>query len=1046
MGTVRRYGPALVSPQVSPRPELGNGTQQSFEAFQNILGGVQDFIRPAVEQVQTARGEQEALDALEDSGPEWQLTQRQGRSRILTVGQSEGAIRGGPTRVRAALQRAGQQHGVDPGVLSVIVGLESNFDPNAQNPNSSAGGLFQFIDSTAGDYNLGNRFDVDSSADAGARLTRDNMSRLGTALGRQPTVGEIYLAHQQGAGGAIRLLTAPAPALASAIVGRDAVRLNGGNPDTMSARDFAALWVDKANNYAGSEGVSVTVPGSPEYELETINRSTFEPRLPFTVRDAAFNRSADRVISARASSALEQGMRAAMQKADGDLEVLRAEMEKVRTQVMGELPPELPGLATDLTTQFERALMVAERQSIELSQRRVVQEQEVAVSQAMDATRAEAERLALTGASSDEISAHLSAATSSLVQFGPREEFTIAGQVYPADPTRAGILSPQSIATSMSEISGDARRIMLEADFQRSGSPGAYVDEFRRQIFAGNSPFGAGESLDLLRTMEGQARAAESRRRTAAEAERRRLETEMGSTINAYVSMTEAGVPVAIPQEERSAILSALSPYPDLQRKALIEFQVADAAVATHGMNGPELLAYVERVRTDMQSAIDEGNLDLGGAAIIESLEDRVKQVQDAVTAETIGLPLVEQLALSGASVEAVDYDALRDQAAGNEDVVRAVNEVEAFHRDVESLQGMSAADREAVLEDAGQALAVLAASGEGYGAQALMTQRVVDRLDEWSAHRQELASSDPVQFAASVGVELPSFEGAETMGDMAGVLSQRVGMISPHTAPEGVENPVPLTQPEIDAISEIFQGAPRAQKAEFLATISDLGQDQAMAIFSRIGQSEPALFAAGAVYSGGNQQAAGIILRGAVDTRLGGGAATDVSIARNAVLGPLFMEDMISPEGVADLDTTAMAYARGVAMAAGGRDITVKDIQEGYLVALGRQTDGSGGVAKTRYGATILPAGWTAQRVNRAIGRIDDEQLVQIAKGLVVDNQNRNISARDLLNSIEGLQPSPDDPNILVPIGIDGGVFLTTSGGGHIMDSILMFDLRELE
>ena len=742
-------------------------------------------------------------------------------------------------------------------------------------------------------------------------------------------------------------------------------------------------------------------------------------------------------------------MRAAMQRADGDLGQLREELESVRAQVMSELPQEMPGLATELQSQFDRGRIAAERQAVELSQRRVMARQEEALGQIVTTTRSEAERLALTGATAAELADHMAQATDTLAQFGPREGFEIAGRTYPADPTRAGTMTPDAIATNMAQITMGARRLMIEADFMRSAAPGQYVDEFRQQVFSGNSPLPAGESLEMLRSMESRARSTESARRTAAEAERRRLEQGMTDTINAYVSMGEAGVPVAIPQEERARIMSALSPYPDLQREAQLEFQVADAQVATHGMTGDELMGYVERIRGDMTAAAERGELDLGGAAIIESLEDRIKQVQDAVSAETVGLPLIEQLAMNGARAEDVDYDGLRAQAAGNQDVLAAINEVEAFHRDVETLRGMSAAERDAVLEDARASLAVLAAQGQGYGAEALTTQRVIERLGEWSEHRRGMATDDPVRFARSVGVELPSLAEAEDMEQVGSIISQRVDLLAPHTRPEGVDHPVPMTQAELDGISEVFQNSSRSQRAAFLGSVAEMGEDQAMAIFSRIGQSEPVIYAAGAVYAMGNQQAAGVILRGAVDTRLEGGGATDLAAARETILAPLLEADMIASEGIRDLDTTALAYARGLAMAEGGRAIETGDLETGYRMALGEQADGTGGMAETRYGATLLPPGWDAGRVNRMIGGtmmgggLTDERLTEIARGLVVDRFGGPMSADELERSIEGLRPSPDDPNILVPVDAEGAVFLTDNGDQR---GILTFDLREFD
>lgn len=1073
MPSIRRYGPSLVKPEVSPRPELGRGAEMRAQAFQEILGSAQKFIRPAVVQHRTLKGEQEALAEIEANGPEWQLKEIDTGSTTVTMGGSggdpaptEGRMRIGPTRVRAALDAAGKKHGVDPGILGTIAFLESSFDPNAKNPGSSAGGLFQFLDGTAADYGLENKFDLEQAADAGARLTRDGINYLSQKLGREPTVGEIYLAHQQGMGGAVALLSAPPMQLAASIVGKDAVALNGGDPETMTAKEFAGLWIDKANKEAKRHGVSttsVTVPNSPEYELEAINQNSFEPRLPFTIRDAAFNKAADRVITARANAALEEGMRAAQQRADGDLGKLSEEMEKVRAEVMSNLPKEMPGLQTTLQTAFDRGKIVAERQAIELSQRRVVQRQEAAINEIVTTTKQEAERLALTGATAEELSAHMADATATLAQFGPREGFTFNGTEFPPDPTRAGIMTPEAIATNMASITMDARRLMLEAEFAKSQAPGQFVDEFRRQVFSGNSPLPPGESLDLLRTLESRAASAESARRTAANRERDRLEKGMDATINAYVSMTEAGVPVAIPEEERQAILKNLAPYPDLQRKAREEFAVADAQVDTHGMSGPELMDYVEKVRSDMADSLARGELDLEGAAVIESLEDRIKKVQDAVTSETIGLPLVEQLVKDGATADQVDYDALRERAAGKPDLVDAVNEVEAFHRDIENLQGMTADERATVLEDARAALATLAGEGEKYGKAALASSRVLDRLEEWSDHRQKLAKDDTMKFAEASGVTLPSLDDAENMADVGGIVAERVELIAPLTTAEGVDNPVPLSQAELDHVSELFENSSRGEKSAFLGSVAELGKDRAMAVFSRVGKSEPTLFAAGAVYTMGNQAAAGVILRGSSDAKLEGGTKTDLALAREAVLGPLFKADLLAAEDPAMLDATALAYARGVAMSEGGRAIAPADIVTGYEIALGRQQDGTGGLADTTsYGATVVPPGWNADRLEDAIDGIDDQKLIDIARGMVVDRSGRPMDANQFTRSIEGLRPAeampwqalalvkakyPDleiDENVLFPIDAEGGMFLGETGGG--VRAPIFFDLRDFD
>jgi hypothetical protein len=135
------------------------------------------------------------------------------------------------------------RYGLPSGYLARTMQIESGGDVNARNPNSSAKGPFQFIDSTAKAYGLENPFDLEASTDAAARLARDNASILRKALGREPTAAELYLAHQQGGGGATKLL-ANMDAPAVDVVGENAIRLNAGDPN-MTAADFAGLWMNK---------------------------------------------------------------------------------------------------------------------------------------------------------------------------------------------------------------------------------------------------------------------------------------------------------------------------------------------------------------------------------------------------------------------------------------------------------------------------------------------------------------------------------------------------------------------------------------------------------------------------------------------------------------------------------------------------------------------------------------------------------------------------------------------------------------------------------
>ncbi len=167
-----------------------------------------------------------------------------------------------PANVSSAIAGAAQRHGVDADALGTIAYLESRFRTDAQNPNSSAGGLFQFINGTADQYGLQDRFDADQSSDAAARLMKDNAATLRGVLGREPTVGELYLAHQQGGGGASELLGNPT-ALAVDIVGSDAVTLNGGSAN-MTAQQFANLWIRKAEDVADRQPIDLRQAMPPQ--------------------------------------------------------------------------------------------------------------------------------------------------------------------------------------------------------------------------------------------------------------------------------------------------------------------------------------------------------------------------------------------------------------------------------------------------------------------------------------------------------------------------------------------------------------------------------------------------------------------------------------------------------------------------------------------------------------------------------------------------------------------------------------------------------------
>jgi hypothetical protein len=126
------------------------------------------------------------------------------------------------------------------GLIDSIIGVESDGDPNARNPNSSASGLGQFIDSTWLATIRGARPDLAGKPDSellalksDPQLSREmteayanqNQAIL-TKNGLPVTPGSTYLAHFAGPGGAVKVLQADPNAPVESVLGADAVKAN----------------------------------------------------------------------------------------------------------------------------------------------------------------------------------------------------------------------------------------------------------------------------------------------------------------------------------------------------------------------------------------------------------------------------------------------------------------------------------------------------------------------------------------------------------------------------------------------------------------------------------------------------------------------------------------------------------------------------------------------------------------------------------------------------------------------------------------------------
>lgn len=149
-----------------------------------------------------------------------------------------------PARAALAgtIRQASAATGTNFGYLIAAAKIESNLNPSAAAPTSSARGLYQFIEQTwlgtvkeagasfgyaryanaihrlpSGRYDVSDpalrseilklRADPAANAAMAGVLTKSNSFKLTGALGRRPTDGELYIAHFLGAGGASRLIS-----------------------------------------------------------------------------------------------------------------------------------------------------------------------------------------------------------------------------------------------------------------------------------------------------------------------------------------------------------------------------------------------------------------------------------------------------------------------------------------------------------------------------------------------------------------------------------------------------------------------------------------------------------------------------------------------------------------------------------------------------------------------------------------------------------------------------------------------------------------------
>jgi len=131
--------------------------------------------------------------------------------------------------------------------------VESGGVASAKASTSSAGGLFQFIDSTwketvkemGKNYTLQDKYDPQKSAEVMAYFTQKQQKRLEQGIGRKASSGDLYLAHFLGVGGAIKFLKAMI----------ENPKQSAASLDSKAASANRSIYFDKNNSPRSLEGV-----------------------------------------------------------------------------------------------------------------------------------------------------------------------------------------------------------------------------------------------------------------------------------------------------------------------------------------------------------------------------------------------------------------------------------------------------------------------------------------------------------------------------------------------------------------------------------------------------------------------------------------------------------------------------------------------------------------------------------------------------------------------------------------------------------------------
>jgi hypothetical protein len=780
--------------------------------------------------------------------------------------------------------------------------------------------------------------------------------------------------------------------------------------------------------------------------LEAYENGSFEMRSPLTIRSQAFNTTGERLITNRAMQRFEEGMRD-VQARSSSVSSVQSNLQDFQTRFFSEMP-NIPGLRARFVSQFERAEASMIRAATQRAAAAANAARRRAAAQTPALIEAEVERTALTAGTEGEVAAVVSEGIELLAADGPADAFTAAGVQFPPDPNRPGILRPSQIDSQATDMRRTAEETFLRAQILQSETPSLLVSAYEEEVFSGNADLPADDALRLIGSLRSTARQRESERVSAETTVRRDLEAAIDTAFAPYVVSAEAGIPQAMPQAERTALLSQVAGNPELTQQVELQLAVADEVVRLSGMTNGEQIAYIEE---RLAAFAATPGVDREEAAFIQTLTPRLTSLRNALTEEQVGVSAAEQAVASGVILDEDAIADLRVRAAGVPELEQAVNTIIATQEIITEGADLTGQEREQLFADIEDSLTALAVEGGRVGVGA---SRQLDALEGARAHYDalgELAENDATRFARRLGIELPAMPGMEeaTLPEVAAVLAARIDAVRPHASRYGVDNPVPLSQSEREFISDWMQQTNNASRIGFMEQLQDLPTGQREAVLEALGQDNPPLLAAGRL--GGYAPAAARAAMAAVGSNITV-APSDLRIAENATLAPFTMMGILPAAQLDEIRQVAETYAIGMAVRSGRAEITTDDLTRGFDLALGADDSGAGGIEAVRltrrqrndigagsrdFGMTILPPGVTGEAFSTMIGTLTPERLAELAGGEITDTQGRPFAMDRFMQNVAGFQPIGDGQ--FAPFDADGAYFATGDG-------VFTFSIEDLQ